>query len=277
MPENLLSNLDVAGGFEHALRERVTEQVRMNRDACPSADVAQGRLKTCIAKGLAPTFPRSDPNGMNVRRRTALVAQVLFVNRPEVVGDGHAVLIASTLQPHGDEAPLAIDILQVHAQNPMSASNRTPIADALTRARQQYQNRFITIGTGAVDQLLNRCGLQDVRKRARNAATESIALSLARRQVAADHPVTQLFGERVPGGRVDSTLPRAAPIFGIAADAVLKIGREHAQPMVDRAWLARLLRRVRADSALPRASRELGDVAANNLPRDVIGSASQGV
>src|SRR5205807_7847398 len=53
-----------------------------------------------------------------------------------------------------------IDILQCHAQNPVSASNRTPIADALTRARQQRQNRFIAIGTGAVDQLLNRCWLQ---------------------------------------------------------------------------------------------------------------------
>ena len=174
------------------------------------------------------TLPRSDPNGMNVRRRAALGAQVLFVNRPEVVGDGHAVLIARTLQPHGDESPLAIDILQFHAQNPVSASNRTPIADALTRARQQYQNRFIAIGTGAVDQLLNRRGLQDLRERSRNTAAESITLSLARRQVAPDHPVAQFLGERVPGGWVDATLPRAASIFGIAANAVLKIGREHA-------------------------------------------------
>src|SRR6266851_8853583 len=162
----------------------------MNRDACPSADVAQGRLKTCIAKGLAPTFPRSDPNGMNVRRRTALVAQVLFVNRPEVVGDGHAVLITRTLQSHGDEAPLAIDILQFHAQNPVSASNRTPIADALTSARQQYQNCFIAIGTGAIDQLLNRRGLQDLRERYWNTTAKSITLPLAHRQVAPDHPVT---------------------------------------------------------------------------------------
>src|SRR5450755_1060411 len=102
MPENLLGDLDVASGFQHALRERVTEKMRMNRDACSSADVAQGRLKTRIAKGLASTLPRSDPNGMNVRRRAALGAQVLFVNRPEVVGDRHAVLVARALQPHGD-------------------------------------------------------------------------------------------------------------------------------------------------------------------------------
>jgi len=44
-------------------------------------------------------------------------------------------------------------------------------------------------------------------------------LSLARRQDAPDRPVTQLFGERVPGGWVDATLPRAVPIFGIAANA----------------------------------------------------------
>src|ERR1700684_2768727 len=136
MPENLLHDLDVAGGLEYALRERVTEEMRMNRDARPSTDVAQGRFKTGIAKGLALTLPRSDPNGVHVRRRAALGAQVLFVNRPEVVGDGHAVLIARTLQPYGDEAPLAIDVLQFHAQNPVSASNRTPIADALTRAAQ---------------------------------------------------------------------------------------------------------------------------------------------
>src|SRR5258708_39105572 len=144
---------------------------------------------------------------MNVRCRAALGAQVLFVNRPEVVGDGHAVLIARTLQSHGDETPLAIDILQFHAQNPMSASNRTPIADALTRARQQYQNRFIAIGAGAVDQFLNRRGLQDLQERSWNTATESITLPLARRQVAPDHPVTKRLGARVSGGWADATLP----------------------------------------------------------------------
>ena len=159
----------------------------------------------------------------------------------------------------------------------MSASNRTPIADALTRARQQYQNRFIAIGAGAVDQLLNRRGLQDLRERSWNTAAESITLPLARRQVAPDHPVAQFLGERVAGGWVDATLPRAAPIFGIAANAVLKIRREHAQPMVDRAWLARLLRRLRADSTLLRTSRELGDVAANDLTRDAIGISSRSV
>jgi len=165
---------------------------------------------------------------MNVRRRAAFVAQVLFVNRPEIVGDGHTVVITRTLQPHGDESPFAIDILQFHTQNPVSASNRTPIADALTSARQQYQNRFIAIGTGTVDQFLNRRGLQDLRERSWNTTAKSITLPLARRQVAPDHLVTQLLGERVPGGWVDATLPGAAPIFGIAPDAELKIGREHA-------------------------------------------------
>src|SRR5580658_6751005 len=112
MPEDLLRDLDVASGFQHALRERVTEEMRMNRDGRPSTDVPQGRFKTRIAKGFALTLPRSDPNSVNVRRRATLGAQVLFVNRPEVVGDGHAVLIARTLQPHGDETPLAIDIVQ---------------------------------------------------------------------------------------------------------------------------------------------------------------------
>src|ERR1700678_408770 len=160
---------------------------------------------------------------MSIRRRAALCAQVLFVNRPEVVGDGHAVLIARTLQPHGDEAPFAIDIFQFHAQDPVSASNRTPIADALTRAREQYQNRFIAIGAGAVDQLLNRCGLQDLRERSWNTAAEAVTLPLAGRQVAPDHPVTQFLGERVPRGWVDATLPRTPLVLGIAANAVLKI------------------------------------------------------
>src|SRR5277367_6112970 len=212
---------------------------------------------------------------MNVRRRAALVAQVLFVNRPEIVGDGHAVLVPRALQPHGDESPFAIDILQFHTQNPVSASNRAPIADALTRARQQYQNRFIAIGDGAVDQFLNRRGLQDLRERSWNTTAESVTLPLARRQVAPDHSVTQLLGERVTGGWVDATLPRTPPVLGIAANAVLKIRREYAQPMVDRAWLARL-RTVRGDSTLLRASRELGDVAANNLTRDLVRIASRG-
>src|ERR1700678_1072912 len=160
---------------------------------------------------------------VNIRRPLALGAQVLLVNRPEVVSDGDAMLIARTLQPHGDESSLAIDILQFHAQDPVSASNRTPIADALTRARQQYQNRFITIGAGAVDQLLNRRGLKDLRERSWNTPAKSVTLPLARRQVAPDHPVTQFLGERGPRGWVDATFPRAAPIFGIAAYAVLKI------------------------------------------------------
>src|SRR6266852_653339 len=195
----------------------------MNRDACASANVAQGRLKTRIAKGLALTLPRSDPNGVNIRRRAALGAQVLFVNRPEVVGDGHAVLVPRTLQPHRDEAPLAIDILQCHAQNPVSAGDRTPIADALTRATQQHQNRFIATGHRGVDQLLNRRRLQNLRECPRNAAAEAITLSLARQQIAPDHPVTQSFSERVAGGWVDATVPRTAPTFGVAANAVLKI------------------------------------------------------
>ena len=47
--------------------------------------------------------------------------------------------------------------------------------------------------------------------------------------------------------------------------------------MVDRARLARLLRRVRGDSTLLRTSRELGDVAADDLTRDVVRIASRGV
>jgi hypothetical protein len=88
--------------------------------------------------------------------------------------------------------------------------------------------------------------------------------------------VAQLLGERVPGGWVDATFPRTPPVLGIAANAVLKIRREHAQPMVDRAWLARLLRKVRGDSTLFRTSRELGDVASDDLTRDAIGIASRG-
>src|SRR5580704_8088293 len=45
--------------------------------------------------------------------------------------------------------------------------------------------------------------------------------------------------------------------------------------MVDRPWLARFRRRMRADSALPRASRELGDINADSLTCDVVGIASR--
>lgn len=54
---DLLRDFDVAGGVEYALREGVTEQVRMNRDACLSTDVAQGRFKTRITKGLVSSSP----------------------------------------------------------------------------------------------------------------------------------------------------------------------------------------------------------------------------
>ncbi len=47
--------------------------------------------------------------------------------------------------------------------------------------------------------------------------------------------------------------------------------------MVDGAWLPGLLLTPRADSALLRASRELGDVAANDLTRDLVRIASRGV
>ena len=45
MSENLLRDLDVASGFQYALRERVAEQVRMNRDACLSTDVRRADSK----------------------------------------------------------------------------------------------------------------------------------------------------------------------------------------------------------------------------------------
>jgi putative ubiquitin-RnfH superfamily antitoxin RatB of RatAB toxin-antitoxin module len=45
--------------------------------------------------------------------------------------------------------------------------------------------------------------------------------------------------------------------------------------MVDRAWLARLLRTPCADSTLLRTLRERVDVAANNLTRDTIGISSR--
>jgi hypothetical protein len=55
-----------------------------------------GPTQNSHSEGAALALPRSDPNGVNVRRRTALGAQILFVNRPEVLGDGHAVLITRT-------------------------------------------------------------------------------------------------------------------------------------------------------------------------------------
>ena len=45
--------------------------------------------------------------------------------------------------------------------------------------------------------------------------------------------------------------------------------------MVDGTWLARPLLRMRVDSTLLRASRELGDVAADDLTCDVVGIASR--
>jgi hypothetical protein len=47
--------------------------------------------------------------------------------------------------------------------------------------------------------------------------------------------------------------------------------------MVDRARPALLLRRVRGDSTLLRTSRELGDLATDDLTRDVVRIASRGV
>jgi hypothetical protein len=47
--------------------------------------------------------------------------------------------------------------------------------------------------------------------------------------------------------------------------------------MVNRAGLAWLLRRLRGNSTLLRASRELGDVVADRLTRDVLGISSRSV
>ena len=116
----------------------------------------------------------------------------------------------------------------------------------------------------------------NLRERSWNTTAKSITLPLARRQVASYNPVTQVLGERVPRGWVDATLPRTSPVLGIATNTVLKIRREHAQPMVDRAWLARLLRKVRSDSTLLRTARKLGDVDADDLTRDLIRIASRG-
>jgi hypothetical protein len=69
-------------------------------------------------------------------------------------------------------------------------------------------------------------------------------------------------------------------VFGtrrFAAIEAFDIGRKHAQPMVDRAWMSGLLRTPRANSALLRTSRELRDVDGDSLTSDMVGIAARGV
>src|SRR5215469_5890882 len=155
----------------------------------------------------------------------------------------------------------------------MSAGYSTPIADALPRATEQQQNGFIAIRDRDVDQLLHGGGFEHLGKCSWNTAPEAIPLSFARWQVPPDHPVTQFLCQRVAGSWVDATVPGAAPVLGVTANAELKIRSEHAEAMVDRARLAQLLCRSRADRTLLRTSRELGDVATYHLPRMRPGSS----
>src|SRR5579883_2584173 len=71
--------------------------------------------------------------------------------------------------------------------------------------------------------------------------------------------------EWVPGCRVDAAIPRTATIFRVATDAVVKIRRKDADPVVDSARLPCLRCAVRRYGALPAAACKLGDVAADNL------------
>ena len=89
-------------------------------------------------------------------------------------------------------------------------------------------------------------------------------------QIASRHAVTGHVSKRVPGCRVDAAVPRAAAIFRVAADAVIKIRREHADAVVDSPRLSSLLYMTRSYGALLATVRELANVAADDLPGHMI-------
>jgi hypothetical protein len=84
-------------------------------------------------------------------------------------------------------------------------------------------------------------------------------------QIAPNHPVTGHVSKWVPGCRVDAAVPGAVAIFRIAADAEIKIRREHADTVVDSPRLSCLLYTSRSYGALLAAACELGNVAADEL------------
>lgn len=153
-------------------------------------------------------------------------------------------------------------------QNPVLASDGTPIPDSLSGATKQSQNRLVAIRERRVDHLLNRGWLKIFRKRSWNPATKTVALSRALRQVPSHHAMTELHCERTAGSRVGAAAPRPLAIFGGAANAVVEIRREHAETVIDRARPSGSLCGSRGNRAQLSTSRKVGYVAADNLAPD---------
>src|SRR5216117_2077426 len=80
-----------------------------------------------------------------------------MVEWPEVICHWNPMLVASPLQQHGDGPILFVNVRKCHAENAMTACERTPVADSLPRAIQERQDGFVSPGGGRINELLRQC------------------------------------------------------------------------------------------------------------------------
>jgi hypothetical protein len=271
MSEDLLRNLDVPGCVEDSLSQCVTKKMWMNGHTHLTGDVAQRRLERCVTESLALALARCDPECVQISRSAAFGAQVLVQQRPEIIGDGHSMFIARTLQADCDRALLAIDVIQRHAQNPVSTGECAPVTDALTGTTGQRQNCLVAPGRCRIDQLLNLRGIKASGNSLWHTSPKSIAVWSVPWQIASNHAVTGHVSKWVPGCRVDAAVPRAAAIFRVTSDAVIKIRRQHSDTVVDSPRLSGLLNTTRGYGALLASACELGNLAAETLAGHMVG------
>jgi hypothetical protein len=81
-----------------------------------------------------------------MRAATSLLffREIALKQRPEVVGDGHAMLVTCFFEAHRYRSASVVDICKRHTQDAMSSGNVVPATDALSGADEKRQDRSVT-------------------------------------------------------------------------------------------------------------------------------------
>jgi hypothetical protein len=115
------------------------------------------------------------------------------------------MILPSALEAYRDGLLPFIDIGQRHPEQTVATVDVAPITNALARAAQQRQDRFVAPGPGGRDQTLDQKRIESSRKPSWDAASK-LSPSFAHRLIATSQPVMHdsltLLAERPVGHEV---------------------------------------------------------------------------
>jgi hypothetical protein len=164
--------------------------------------------------------------------------EIALKQRPEVVGDGHAVLVTCAFEAHRNRSSSFINVRKRHTQDAMSSDNVVPITDALSGTDEKRQDRSVTPRSGGCDQLLRSIGFEGFWYFSRHSPPE-LACSLATRGIPTHHAVTVTLGRHRNG--IIAVVPGSISEVFMLANPKIKVGSQHTEAMVDRSRLTFLV------------------------------------